>query len=632
MVFIAYEFALFGNLSNSVVGVDALQPLTWSLLASTVAAAIAFAIFVWYANSLFSANGKSRRSRDKERHVADRVKATMEACEKRPTPDHDLGESVLGWNSMRREAFPHIRPQQDGREVSLGQGKVVLIADDDLIVVQALSRRLQKLGFQTLRSPDAAHALMGTMKAKPDLVVMDVNMPNGNGLAVCEMLASDPEYSHIPVIVHSCISNEETKRRCQQLGAIYIEKSPRSWLEIQKVTLRLLGDGGIGSLDGSPQETAESEEESPVAAAPIAASVEITASVEPVQVETDSGDSPEALEDISPRETDVKSEESVLEAASEVINAVRGAVHPASGLKIMCIDGTEDGQMTQLQRQLESSGVIIAVASGMAEGYYSCFSENPDVVVIQTPNEKKPTLDVLRRFADNERTRNLPTLLVDDYHLLNRDDVAPFAHAKILPEAISWKDFLVELAIAGAEKNKVETQAAYEAEGAKMARAKAAKEKAGAEGTAKKESPFANAKPNIKILCIDDDPVVTKSIAMRLKPYGIDVAVSHNGTQGYVHAIAERPDVILLDMYMPNGDGTYVIGKLKDHPITKNIPIVVVSHEKHVGVRREMLSLGASAYLTKPVQWEQFFLEISHYVDLPDRVLTDFKLSASTLS
>jgi CheY-like chemotaxis protein len=128
--------------------------------------------------------------------------------------------NALGWD---REEMPDaVATSQPELQ------KNILVADDDPVVMLALSQRLQHLGYSVMRSPDAMHALLGAIKIRPDLVILDVNMPSGNGLAVCEMMASDQRYSGIPVIIHSIVGDEATRQRCRQLGAYHIEKSTRS--------------------------------------------------------------------------------------------------------------------------------------------------------------------------------------------------------------------------------------------------------------------------------------------------------------------------------------------------------------------------------------------------------------------
>ncbi len=76
--------------------------------------------------------------------------------------------------------------------------KTVLIADDDFDLAQALAIRLTQIGLHAVRTCDALHALIGVHKLLPDLIIIDVNLPSGNGLAVCEMLACDPQRAMFP--------------------------------------------------------------------------------------------------------------------------------------------------------------------------------------------------------------------------------------------------------------------------------------------------------------------------------------------------------------------------------------------------------------------------------------------------
>ena len=93
--------------------------------------------------------------------------------------------------------------------------KTILIADDDGDLVQMIALRCSQIGIRVFRSPDAMHALLGVHRIRPDLVLLDVNMPGGNGLSICEMLAGDESLAKIPVIIMTGDSAEEIPRRCQ---------------------------------------------------------------------------------------------------------------------------------------------------------------------------------------------------------------------------------------------------------------------------------------------------------------------------------------------------------------------------------------------------------------------------------
>jgi CheY-like chemotaxis protein len=122
-------------------------------------------------------------------------------------------------------------------------GKTVLIADDDLDITHSLGLRFERLGMTALRTSNALQLLFGVHRVKPDLVVIDVGMPTGNGLAVCEMLNTDESLASVPMIIYTGSSADATVGRCRALGAHYVLKSPNSWAEIERIVYRLFSPG-----------------------------------------------------------------------------------------------------------------------------------------------------------------------------------------------------------------------------------------------------------------------------------------------------------------------------------------------------------------------------------------------------
>jgi DNA-binding response OmpR family regulator len=284
------------------------------------------------------------------------------------------------------EVPPLQNPQKKGKpQPESKHGKTVLIADDDGDLVQMLVLRCTQLGLKVFRSPDAMHALLGAHRVQPDLVVLDVNMPGGNGLSVCEMMAGDPTLAQTPVIIMTGDKNEEIPRRCKAMHAQFIEKGPGLWERLEQMIRKSL-------------------------AMPAAA---------PAKVEA-SADSPEV--------------------------------------------------------------------------------------------ERRP-----------------------------------------------------------------------------------------------------------RILCIDDDPDISKILKLRLEPYGIDVLRAFNGMQGYWTALDMRPDLVILDMVMPDGGGNYIMGRLRSHPLTAKVPVLMLTGVNTPGVRRQMFSLGVDGFLTKPLDFDAMVQHISQYMTLRDR-------------
>ncbi len=118
--------------------------------------------------------------------------------------------------------------------------KLVLIADDDENLVDILSHRCRQLGLAVERAHDGMSALTNIDELEPDLVLLDVNMPSGNGLSVCEMLSGDEDLRHVPVIILTGRQDQETIRRCHMLAAYYIPKGAGVWARLQPLIGELL--------------------------------------------------------------------------------------------------------------------------------------------------------------------------------------------------------------------------------------------------------------------------------------------------------------------------------------------------------------------------------------------------------
>ncbi len=99
-------------------------------------------------------------------------------------------------------------------------------------------------------------------------------------------------------------------------------------------------------------------------------------------------------------------------------------------------------------------------------------------------------------------------------------------------------------------------------------------------------------------LIIEDDPTSGSILANLLTELGLTSVVHPSGEEAVETAVQVRPDVILLDILLPGENGWVVLGKLKEHPATREIPVVVVSFVDEPAKSR---ALGAVAHLTKPV-------------------------------
>lgn len=101
-----------------------------------------------------------------------------------------------------------------------------------------------------------------------------------------------------------------------------------------------------------------------------------------------------------------------------------------------------------------------------------------------------------------------------------------------------------------------------------------------------------------RVLVIEDDPDIATLIQLHLAGDGREVLIARRGDEAIEMAQRERPDLITLDILLPDIDGFAVLEELKSNPATQEIPVVVVSV---LPDRGECLRLGAVDYVTKPI-------------------------------
>jgi len=100
-----------------------------------------------------------------------------------------------------------------------------------------------------------------------------------------------------------------------------------------------------------------------------------------------------------------------------------------------------------------------------------------------------------------------------------------------------------------------------------------------------------------KVLVVDDEPALARALAINLRAHGWEVVTAADGRSALDAAATEHPDVVLLDLGLPDIDGTEVLAGLRGWT---NVPIVVLSARQHGEDKVEALDLGADDYVTKP--------------------------------
>jgi CheY-like chemotaxis protein len=104
----------------------------------------------------------------------------------------------------------------------------------------------------------------------------------------------------------------------------------------------------------------------------------------------------------------------------------------------------------------------------------------------------------------------------------------------------------------------------------------------------------------IKILVVDDEPEIVKAVSMRLRFAGYEIVTAMDGAQATQVAFRENPDLVILDIGMPCGDGHTVAKRLADNTVTMMTPIIFLTARTAPVEKERAISEGAAGFLTKP--------------------------------
>lgn len=121
--------------------------------------------------------------------------------------------------------------------------------------------------------------------------------------------------------------------------------------------------------------------------------------------------------------------------------------------------------------------------------------------------------------------------------------------------------------------------------------------------------------PTHTILAVDDAPQ-NLSLLSDLLEVRYKVKLAPSGARALTIATRTPPDLILLDIMMPEMDGYEVIRRLKDHHASKNIPVIFVTSLTGEGHKAKGLELGAVDYITKPINPELLLATVSQHLGL----------------
>jgi CheY-like chemotaxis protein len=121
----------------------------------------------------------------------------------------------------------------------------------------------------------------------------------------------------------------------------------------------------------------------------------------------------------------------------------------------------------------------------------------------------------------------------------------------------------------------------------------------------------------LRLLVIEDEDSIAQLVAHILRREGYEVELAPDGQAGLEAARARRPDLVLCDLMIPRVHGFEVIRSLRSAPMTRRLPIIVLSAKSYAPDRRKALELGASAFLPKPFQADELVALVKRTLSTP---------------
>ena len=117
-----------------------------------------------------------------------------------------------------------------------------------------------------------------------------------------------------------------------------------------------------------------------------------------------------------------------------------------------------------------------------------------------------------------------------------------------------------------------------------------------------------------KVLIIEDHPDMLDVLSRQLELLKFTVIAVDNGNEGVEKAVAEKPDLILMDIMMPEMDGREATRIIRSNPITKDIPILATTVLFREAELKECIEAGCNDYLVKPFTFEELKEKIKEYL------------------
>jgi len=144
--------------------------------------------------------------------------------------------------------------------------------------------------------------------------------------------------------------------------------------------------------------------------------------------------------------------------------------------------------------------------------------------------------------------------------------------------------------------------------------------KTSSEKSERRRSKRINAVAGTKMLIIDDSKTVCALLRKMLEQNNYDVSIALDGESGLALVKEQRPDLIFLDIVLPGMNGFQVLRLLRKSPLTKNIPVIMISGNVQATEKYYAERIGADDFMKKPFSRYEVFNRIESFINTDKRI------------
>lgn len=119
------------------------------------------------------------------------------------------------------------------------------------------------------------------------------------------------------------------------------------------------------------------------------------------------------------------------------------------------------------------------------------------------------------------------------------------------------------------------------------------------------------------ILVVDDEPYMIRLLQHHIERAGYRLVKATNGREALERIAEDQPDLIIMDVMMPEINGLEVLAQLRQQEQTKNLPVIIMTANAQRFTREQAEAAGVSAFLTKPFSPTQLMTEVRRHLDNP---------------